>query len=601
MSSQQKTPFPISDDMSQHMSELAKRSQDMIADFMDRQAKTSGAANADPMNIGPTLMEMSALMMSDPGRLVENQFNLWQDYMRLWQNATLRMLGEDTQPVVSEPKGDRRFKDPEWRDNIVFDFLRQGYLLTANNIMRSVEGVEGIEHKEKTKLDFAIKQFVDAMSPSNFVLTNPEVLRTTIEQRGENLIRGLENVIADFERGEGKLAPKMTDEAAFEVGRNVAVTPGKVVFENKMFQLLQYEPTTEKVQETPILFLPPWINKFYILDLTAEKSMIRWLTDQGYSVFCVSWINPDGTYRDTSFEHYMTEGALEAFRVVREICGTPDLHAVGYCIAGTLLSATLAYLEAKGRANEVRSATFFTAQVDFEDAGDLLVFVDDEQLSNINEMMEEKGYLDAQNMSQTFNMLRSNDLIWSFVVNNYLLGKEPFPFDLLYWNSDSTRLPQAMHNFYLKNMYQENNVIKPGKLVFDGVPIDLRTVKTDMYIQAGKDDHIAPAKSVFKMLHTFAGSMRFMLAGSGHIAGVVNPPAANKYMHWTNTKKTAPDLDTWLETAKEHSGSWWDDWSKWLGRRSGKKIKARVPGETKAYPAIEPAPGRYVKSKSLKS
>jgi polyhydroxyalkanoate synthase len=348
------------------------------------------------------------------------------------------------------------------------------------------------------------------------------------------------------------------------------------------------------------LFLPPWINKFYILDLTAQKSLIRWLTEQGYSVFCVSWINPDGSYRETSFENYMTEGALEAIRVVREICGTPDIHAVGYCIAGTLLSATLAYLHAKGREKEVRSATFFTAQVDFEDAGDLLVFVDDEQLKNINAMMEEKGYLDAQNMAQTFNMLRSNDLIWSFVVNNYLLGKEPFPFDLLYWNSDSTRLPQAMHNFYLKNMYQENNLIKPGHLVFDGVPIDLGTVKTDMYIQAGKDDHIAPAKSVFKMLHTFKGNMRFMLAGSGHIAGVINPPAAKKYMHWTNTKKTAPDLETWMETAKEHPGSWWDDWSKWLGRRSGKKIPARIPGETKAYPAIEPAPGRYVKAKSIK-
>lgn len=601
MQTEQIQPFPLSEETAEHMANLAQRSQEMISEFMANQAVNGAVGNSDPMNIGPSLMEMSSLMMSDPSKLVETQFSLWQDYMRLWQNATLRMLGEETEPLISESKGDRRFKDPEWRDNIVFDFLRQGYLLTANNIIRSVDDLEGMEPKDKTKVDFAIKQFVDAMSPSNFVMTNPQVLRATIEERGENLMRGLENILSDFERGDGQLIPKMTDDTAFEVGKNVAVTPGQVVFENSMFQLLQYAPTTDTVQDVPILFLPPWINKFYILDLTAEKSMIKWLTDQGFTVFCVSWVNPDGSYRETSFENYMTEGALEAIRAVREICDVPHIHAVGYCIAGTLLSATLAYLTAKGRQDEVRSATFFTAQVDFEDAGDLLVFVDDEQLDNINSLMEDKGYLDGRNMSLTFNMLRSNDLIWSFVVNNYLLGKEPFPFDLLYWNSDSTRLPQAMHNFYLKNMYQENNVIKPGCLEFDGVPIDLRTVKTDMYIQAGKDDHIAPAKSVFKMMHTFAGNKRFMLAGSGHIAGVVNPPAAQKYMHWTNTKKTAPDLETWMETATEHPGSWWEDWERWLKRRSGKKVAAREPGSTKKYPAIEPAPGRYVKEKAIKA
>ncbi|MEM7569629.1 MAG: class I poly(R)-hydroxyalkanoic acid synthase, partial [Pseudomonadota bacterium] len=577
-------PLQLSEDMAEHMAALAKRSQDMIADFMSRQPAT---INPDPMNLGPSLMEMSALMWADPSKLVESQMSLWQDYMRLWQNATLRILGEEPEPLVSEPKGDRRFKDPQWRDNIVFDFLRQGYLLTANNIVRTVSDVEGLTDKEKSKVDFAIKQFVDAMSPSNFVMTNPEVLRTTLEERGENLIRGLENILVDLERGDGKLATRMTDERAFEVGGNVAVTPGKVVFQNRMLQLLQYSPTTETVYEKPLLFLPPWINKFYILDLTEQKSMIKWLVDRGFTVFCVSWVNPDSEYRDVSFENYMTEGALEAMRVVREICGTDDINTVGYCIAGTLLSSTLAYLKAKGREKEVNAATFFTAQVDFQDAGELLVFVDEEQIDNINTLMDEKGYLDGQNMAQTFNMLRSNDLIWSFVVNNYLLGKDPFPFDLLYWNSDATRLPQAMHQFYLRNMYQDNALIQPGNIVLDGVPIDLTTVKTDMYIQAGKDDHIAPARSVFKMLHTFKGNMRFMLAGSGHIAGVVNPPQAKKYMHWTNTKKKAADLDEWLETAKEHPGSWWEDWERWLSRRSGKKVAARTPGSSKAYPALE--------------
>ncbi|MEO0412081.1 MAG: class I poly(R)-hydroxyalkanoic acid synthase [Pseudomonadota bacterium] len=598
MSGQKNEPLQVSEEMAEHMASLAKRSQDMIADFMSRQPAN---INPDPMNLGPSLMEMSALMWSDPSKLVESQFSLWQDYMRLWQNATLRMLGDEPEPLVSEPKGDRRFKDPEWRDNIVFDFLRQGYLLTANNIVQTVSDIEGLSGKERAKVDFAIKQFVDAMSPSNFVMTNPEVLRTTLEERGENLMRGLENIIVDFERGEGKLATRMTDESAFEVGGNVAITPGKVVFQNRMLQLLQYAPTTQQVYEKPLLFLPPWINKFYILDLTAQKSMIKWLVDKGFTVFCVSWVNPDGDYRDVSFETYMTEGALEAMRAAREICGTDSVNAVGYCIAGTLLSSTLAYLTDKGREKEVNAATFFTAQVDFEEAGELLVFVDEEQIENINSIMEEKGYLDGQNMAQTFNMLRSNDLIWSFVVNNYLLGKDPFPFDLLYWNSDATRLPQAMHQFYLRNMYQDNKLIRPGEIVLDGVPIDLRSVKTDMYIQAGKDDHIAPARSVFKMLHTFSGNMRFVLAGSGHIAGVVNPPAAKKYMHWTSTKKKAADLDAWMETAKEHPGSWWEDWERWLSRRSGKKVKARVPGETKKFPAIEDAPGSYVKVKSMKS
>ncbi|MGD1954463.1 MAG: PHA/PHB synthase family protein [Sphingomonadales bacterium] len=599
MTGQSDTGLPISEEMAEHMASLAKRSQELISDFMSRQPLST--TTPDPMNIGPSLVEMSALMMSEPGKLVERQLSLWQDYMHLWQNATLRMLGEEPEPIVAEPRGDRRFKDPEWRDNIVFDFVRQGYLLTANTIMNTVKEVEGLDQKDKAKVDFAVKQFVDALSPSNFVLTNPEVLRTTMEERGENLLRGLENIISDFERGDGMLATKMTDETAFEVGGNVAVTPGKVVFQNRMFQLLQYNPTTETVYEKPLIFMPPWINKFYILDLTEQKSMIKYLVDKGFTVFCVSWVNPDGSYRETSFENYMTEGALEAIRVAREICNTDDVNVVGYCIAGTLMSATLAYLKAKGRENEVNAATFFTAQVDFENAGDLLVFVDDTQIENINTLMEEKGYLDGQNMALTFNMLRSNDLIWSFVVNNYLLGKEPFPFDLLYWNSDSTRLPQAMHQFYLKNMYNENKLIQPGKLVLDGVPIDLTTVETDMYIQAGKDDHIAPAASVFKLLHTFKGNMRFMLAGSGHIAGVINPPAAKKYMHWTNTKKKAADLDEWLETATEHPGSWWGDWEKWLIRRSGKKVDARQPGTNNGYPALEDAPGSYVKAKSLKA
>ncbi|RMF04903.1 MAG: class I poly(R)-hydroxyalkanoic acid synthase, partial [Alphaproteobacteria bacterium] len=541
------------------MMRLATRTQAMITDFLTRHAAEAGVTNFDPLNISSAFMELSTKLMANPARLAETQMAFWQDYMQLWQSAALRMLGEDAKPVIEPEKGDRRFKSSDWRDIEVFDFIKQAYLLSAKYIQGAVSNVEGLDKKDQAKVDFYTRQFIDAMSPSNFVMTNPEVLRATVEEKGENLIRGLQNVLDDLERGKGKLAIRMTDMEAFEVGRNVAVTPGKVVFQNRMLQLIQYAPATEQVYARPLLFLPPWINKFYILDLTPEKSLIRWLVERGYTVFCVSWVNPDESYRDTGFEDYMLEGAIPAIDTVREITGQDSINVVGYCIAGTLLAATLAYLTAKGEADKVHSATFFTAQVDFEHAGELQVFIDDEQLAAINRIMETKGYLDSEAMATTFNMLRSNDLIWSFVVNNYLLGKDPFPFDLLYWNADSTRLPQAMHLFYLKNMYQENLLVEPGGITLDGVPIDLSTVKTDMYIQAGKEDHIAPFESVYKMLHTFSGKMRFILAGSGHIAGVINPPAAKKYQYWTNTRTPVQPAD-WLSGATEHPGSWWPDW-----------------------------------------
>ncbi|RME64960.1 MAG: class I poly(R)-hydroxyalkanoic acid synthase [Alphaproteobacteria bacterium] len=570
------------------------RYQKLMSEFLERQAEQHGS-HLDPLNITNAFMALNRQLLADPARLAQTQLSLWQDYMKLWQSTSMRLLGQEHAPVIDAPRGDRRFKGEEWRNVEVFDFIKQAYLLTAKHLTDTVANVDGLDPKARAKVDFYTRQFIDAMSPSNFVLTNPQVLKATIEEKGENLLRGLSQVLEDLERGHGRLDTQITDTKAFEVGVNVAVTPGKVVFENRMFQLIQYAPLTEQVHKVPLLIIPPWINKFYILDLTPEKSFVRWATEQGHTVFIMSWVNPDERYRDTDFEDYMLEGVLAACDAIEQATGEPSCNVIGYCIGGTLLTATLAYLHAKGQADRVKSATFFTAQADFTDAGELLVFVDEEQLAAMDRMMAQKGYLDGAVMAQTFNMLRSNDLIWSYVVNNYLLGRDPLPFDLLYWNADSTRLPRAMVLYYLKNMYQENNLVKPGKLVLGGVPIDLRTIKTPSFIQAGKDDHIAPFVSAYKLVHLLKGPTTFVLAGSGHIAGVVNPPAARKYQYWTNRARPANAQD-WLAKAEEHPGSWWPYWASWLKRRAGPMVPARQPGDGKLT-VIEDAPGRYVKVK----
>lgn len=580
-------------EFSANLMKVAAKSQQLVQEFLLRQAAEAGPTTIDPLNIGGAFLELTGKMLTNPQALAENQLALWSDYLQLWHNTALKALGEDATPVIEPPKGDRRFRHPDWTENQLFDFVKQSYLLAAKYVHKTVTDTDGLEPDDAAKVDFYTKQFVDAVSPSNFILTNPEVLKATIDRKGENLVQGLENMLQDLERGQGQLNIKMTDMDAFQVGRNVAVTPGKVVFQNRLFQLIQYQPTTDQVYRTPLVIFPPWINKFYILDLTAEKSFVRWAADQGYTVFVVSWVNPDGSYADMTFEDYMLDGMITALDKVEEATGEREINVIGYCVAGTLLAATLAYLTATDQVDRVKSATFFTAQADFTQAGDLQIFVDEDQIETIDKLMEQKGYLDSRAMATTFNMLRSNDLIWSFVVNNYLLGKEPFPFDLLYWNSDSTNLPREMHRYYLKNMYQENNLVQPGKLKLAGVPIDLTAVKTPCYIQAGREDHIAPPQSVFKITRLFKGPIRFLLAGSGHIAGVVNPPAAKKYQHWTNSRKAA-SLDKWLAGAAEHPGSWWPDWHKWLSKRSGTKVAARVPGDG-PLKAIEDAPGSYVK------
>ncbi len=581
--------------MADHMAEIAEKSQRLVTDFLARQGGQAGGEEgiglSNPTAIGAAFFEMTARMMSDPARLVEAQVSLWNDYMHLWQQTAQRLAGGAAEPVIEAPPEDRRFRDQAWSDNTLFDFIKQSYLLTARWLQGAVGHVEGLDERTARKVDFYTRQFVDAIAPSNFVLTNPEVLRATIESRGENLANGLKNLLDDLERGKGRLAISMTDSAAFKIGENVAATPGKIIYQNDLMQLIQYAPTTQTVKRRPLLIIPPWINKFYILDLRPRNSFIGWAVAQGHTVFVISWVNPDERLAAKTFEDYMRVGPLAALDAMEQATGERAANVIGYCLGGTLLAATLAYMAAK-RDARVKSATYFVTMVDFTEAGELSVFIDEEQLKALEQRMSKKGYLDGSEMHTTFNMLRANDLIWSFVVNNYLLGKSPFPFDLLYWNADSTRMPAAMHSFYLRNMYQQNLLVKPGGITLAGVPIDLRKVKVPAFLLSTREDHIAPWRSTYAATQIYAGPVKFVLSASGHIAGVVNPPGS-KYGHYENDKNPAT-ADEWLAGATQHEGSWWPVWEKWVARHAGGEVPARTPGDGNLRP-IEDAPGSYVK------
>ncbi len=573
------------------MAGIAERSQRLVRDFLQNQTQGKAIENSDPLNIGGAFLELTAKLMADPARLVEAHVSLWQDYLNLWQSATRRMFGQESDPVVEPVHGDRRFKDSAWDDNPIFDFIKQSYLLTSRWMLDTVRTVEHLDDKTAKKIDFYTRQFVDALAPSNFVLTNPEVLRATLESRGENLVKGLDNLLGDLERGKGRLQITMTDSGAFEVGKNIAITPGTVVFRNDLIELIQYAPLSKTVFRRPLLVIPPWINKYYILDLRPENSFARWLAEQGHTVFMVSWVNPDTALANKSFEDYMVECPLAALDAMEQATGEREANVIGYCLGGTLLACTLAYMTAK-RDDRVKSATFLTALVDFKEPGDLGVFIDEEQLSQLEGEMKEKGYLEGSHMATTFNMLRANDLIWSFVINNYLLGKEPFPFDLLYWNADSTRMPAAMHSFYLRKMYQENRLVVPGGITLKGVPIDVRTVTTPSFFLSTREDHIAPWETTYTTTQLFTGPVQFNLAASGHIAGIVNPPASGRYSHWTNDVNP-PDPKDWLAGATQHKGSWWPTWQKWIEPHAGDRVPARKPGDGKLKPLAD-APGTYV-------
>ncbi|MBN8898535.1 MAG: class I poly(R)-hydroxyalkanoic acid synthase, partial [Rhodospirillales bacterium] len=481
--------------------------------------------------------------------------------------------------------------DDAWKENEVFDFIKQSYLLSARFVQDVVRQVDGLDPKTAQKVDFYARQFIDAMSPSNFLLTNPEVLRKTAETGGENLLKGLNNLLADLERGRGKLSIKMTDMDAFKVGQNIGVSPGKVVFQNDLMQLIQYTPSTDKVLKRPLLIGPPWINKFYILDLRPKNSFVRWAVSQGHTVFVISWVNPDEKLAEKGFDDYMKEGYLAALDAIEQATGEREVNAIGYCLGGTLLASTLAYMAAI-KDERIKTATFFVTMMDFREAGELGVFIDEEQLKSLEDKMAKRGFLEGSEMATTFNMLRANDLIWSFVVNNYLLGNDPFPFDLLYWNADSTRMPARMHSFYLRKMYQQNLLAKPNGISLAGVPIDPGKIKTPAYFLSTREDHIAPWKSTYRGTQLLGGPKRFVLAASGHIAGVVNPPEGGKYSHWIN-EDLPPDAEGWLQGATEMAGSWWPDWHRWVTAQGKAQVPARQPGAGK-LPALEDAPGSYV-------
>lgn len=588
------TPTFDSEAFARNIAKAMESSGKALAAYL-KPRETGEVQDRPPTEVAEAVKAFTAVAeywLSDNERAADIQTKIAKGYLDLWGSASRRLAGEEAPPAISPSPRDRRFADPEWKSNQFFDFVMQAYLLTTQWAQDLVHNAEGLDPQTRKKAEFYINQITNALAPSNFVFTNPEVLRKTVSSSGENLVRGMQMLAEDIEAGKGMLKIRQSDPANLEVGVNMATTPGKVIFQNEMMQLIQYAPTTETVLRTPLLIVPPWINKFYILDLRPEKSFIKWCVDQGVTVFVISWVNPDKALGAKGWEDYMKEGPLKAMDVIERVTGEMKVHTMGYCVGGTMLATTLAWLAEKRR-QRVTSATFLAAQVDFTHAGDLLVFVDENQISALERDMQASGVLEGSKMAMAFNMLRSNDLIWSYVVNNYLKGQPPGAFDLLHWNSDATRMAAANHSYYLRNCYLENRLTS-GTMVLDNTLLDLSKVKVPVYNLATREDHIAPADSVLYGSQFFGGPVKYVLSGSGHIAGVVNPPAAGKYQYWTNETIHDISLKDWLKGAQEHKGSWWPDWRDWLGQLDPEQVPARSIGNDE-FPPIEEAPGSYVR------
>ncbi|MDJ1156895.1 class I poly(R)-hydroxyalkanoic acid synthase [Chelatococcus sp. SYSU_G07232] len=595
-----KEPFgnrlPDFEALSRNMAHFVEEAGKATAAYMRplEEGRAKGGLADEVGEMVKTLGQVAERWLSDPQRAIEAQTSLTSRFFDLWSTTLKRMNGEDVEPVIEPEPKDNRFADPEWQENPFFDFLKQAYLVTSHWAEDLVERADGLDEHTRHKAQFYVKQLSSALSPSNFVPTNPELIRETLRQSGANLVRGMKMLAEDIEAGQGELKIRQSDQSKFEVGVNLATTPGKVVYRNELIELIQYAPTTETVLKRPLLIVPPWINKYYILDLNPDKSFIRWAVAQGLTVFCISWVNPDARLAEKTFEDYMREGVFAALDAIGMATGEKRVAAIGYCVGGTLLAVALAHMAATGD-ERIDSATFFTTQVDFTHAGDLKVFVDDEQIRALEEQMRVKGYLDGSRMATAFNMLRPNDLIWPYVVNVYLKGQAPFPFDLLFWNADSTRMPAANHSFYLRECYLENKLTR-GEMVVGGERLDLGRVKIPIYNLATREDHIAPARSVFLGSSFFGGPVKFVLAGSGHIAGVVNTPLKPKYQYWVGGQ-VGGELDDWIGAAEERTGSWWPDWFAWIEAQAPARVKARIPGKGKLK-AICDAPGTYVKMRS---
>jgi polyhydroxyalkanoate synthase len=575
--------------------DLYAASRRALEQALDKHADLYAGARLDPFNMASAYLEAMFSLWRDPAGLLEAQKNYFNDSIKLWHYAAERMLGKQTEPVISPGPDDRRWKDADWSENPVFDYLKQSYLLAARCTEQTVDSLSDLSAEDLRKLTFFTRQFVNALAPTNFPATNPQVMKATVTQKGQNLVAGVQNFIRDLEQGNGRLRIAMTDPAAFTLGENVAVSPGRIVYQNNLFQLIQYQPSTPEVYKRPLLIIPPWINKYYILDLQPKNSMVKWLVDQGHTVFMVSWANPDESFADVGFEDYMQDGVYAAVDMVARATAEEKINLVGFCIGGTLNAATLAHMHARGD-RRIRSATFFASLIDFSEPGDLGVFIDDIQVGELEKKSGESGYLDGKLMSQTFNLLRSNDLIWSFYINNYLEGKDPAIFDLLYWNSDSTHLPAKMYSFYLRNMYLNNSFCQPGGVTLGKVPIDVRNIDVPCYFISTHDDHISPWESTYYGARLMSGPVRFVLGGSGHIAGIVNPPAAHKYYYLTGPARLPKHPDSWLKKAVRHDGSWWTDWHNWLTAKHHRRVAARIPGSG-GLPVLEDAPGSYVRKR----
>lgn len=570
--------------------EIFQKTIDLSQSYYTYGIKTAEKQMTDDYGIHKAFTSLSEQLLSDPEKLSNSTTQFWEEQLNLWE----KWINSDP-TVVKKPdieKVDSRFRSKLW-DTWLFDYVRNAYLLTAEHLQKTVNDIDSLDERTARKVKFFTKQYVDAMSPTNFAALNPDVLKATVDSNGRNLLSGLNNLLDDLKKGKGELAIKMVDPNAFELGKDVATTDGKVVYQNELMQLIQYQPTTKSVLETPLLIIPPWINKYYILDLTPRNSFIKWAIDQGHTVFVISWVNPDARHAHKTFDDYLVEGPLAALDVIDKRCKTNTTNLVGYCLGGTLTAVLLGWLKSNKQEKRVNSTTFFTSMIDFNEPGELGVFVDPEGVDALEKRMASKGYLEASEMASTFNMLRSNDLIWSFVVNNYLLGKDPVPFDLLFWNSDATRMPAKMHSYYLRNMYIHNKLREPKGLTIAGRSIDLSTVTTPCYFISAKDDHIAPWKSTFSGAKLFGGKVRFVLGGSGHIAGIVNPPVANKYCFWANDELTH-DAESWLQNADRFDGSWWSDWSVWISSQGSRTVNARKIRNNRTKP-FEDAPGSYAK------
>ena len=580
------------DELAETSRQLTELGLKLFAKSMDPGNGFGKADLDDPLGLAQASLELSRAAWANPGRVAAAQLSLWWDYATLAQRTALRLMGAETDPVIKPADGDRRFRHTGWDENLVFDVIKQAYLLTSRAWVDLVKDFDDLDERTQRKIAFSISQMADALSPSNFALTNPEVLQAIAESGGRNLLDGMKNLMSDLADSDGQLDIKTVDRDAFEVGKNLAVTPGKVVFQNDLIQLIQYAPSTEQVYRTPLLIMPPWMNKYYILDLRPGNSMVEWLVDQGHTVFMVSWVNPDERFADKAFEDYMLEGPIAALDAIQEATGERQVNVAGYCLGGILLSAAAAWLKAKGD-DRIKSASYLTTMVDFCDTGEVSLFIDEQALDTLEERINERGFLDGKLVDVTFRTLRANDLVWSFFINSYLLGKSPKPFDILYWNADSTNMPAAMHTFFMRNMYLHNRLREPGGITLAGVPIDVTVVDTPSYVFSTKEDHISPWKTGYESAKLFAGPVTFVLGASGHIAGVINPPEKQKYGYWSNDGLSV-DADTWLDSATEHPGSWWPHWMEWLTPYAGEMVPARTPGDGKLAP-IEDAPGSYVK------